>query len=57
MAVTPNNIGNNAGIRGVATDMSNALKVFSGLVLTSFDRKNIGVNLVKSQTISSGHTA
>ena len=57
MAITPNNIGNNAGVRGVATSMDNALKVFSGLVLTSFDRKNIGVNMVKSQTISSGHTA
>ena len=57
MAITPNNIGNNTGVRGVATSMDNALKVFSGLVLTSFDRKNIGVNMVKSQTISSGHTA
>lgn len=57
MAITPSNIGNNSGIRGVATSMDNALKIFSGLVLTSFDRKNIGVNMVKSQTISSGHTA
>lgn len=57
MAITPNNIGNNAGVRGVATDMANALKVFSGLVLTSFDRKNIAVGMVKSQTLANGHTA
>lgn len=57
MAITPNNIGNNSGIRGVATSMDNALKVFSGLVLTSFDRKNIGINMVRSQTITSGNVA
>lgn len=57
MAITMNNIGNNAGTLGVASDMANSLKVFSGLVMTAFDRKNIGVPLVKSQTISSGSSA
>ena len=52
-----NNIGNNAGTLGVASDMANSLKVFSGLVMTAFDRKNIGVAMVKSQTISSGSSA
>lgn len=54
MAITPVNIGNNSSTLGVATNMANALKVFSGLVMTAFDRKNIGVSMVKSQTIASG---
>lgn len=54
MAISPVNIGNNAGTRGVPTDMANALEVYSGLVMTSFDRKNIGLNHVKVKTVSSG---
>ena len=50
MAISPVNIGNNAGVRGVASDMDNALKVFSGLVLTAFERKNIGVGMIKVMT-------
>ena len=47
MAISPVNIGNNSGVRGVASDMDMALKVFSGLVLTAFERKNIGVGMIK----------
>lgn len=54
MAISPVNIGNNAGTRGVPTDMDNALEVYSGLVLTAFDRKNMALNHVKVKTIESG---
>lgn len=57
MAITANNIGNNTGIRGVPTDYDNAKEVFSGLVLTSFDRKNIGVGMIKTMSIPNGHSA
>lgn len=53
-AFTPINIGDNAGTRGVPTDMDLALKLFSGTVLTSFDRKNIGLGTVTTKSIDSG---
>jgi len=54
MAISPVNIGNNSGTRGVPTDMDNALEIYSGLVLTAFDRKNMGLGMVKVKTIESG---
>lgn len=54
MAYTPVNIGNNAGTRGVPTDMDLALKLFSGNVLTSFDRKNMALETVTTQSIGNG---
>lgn len=54
MAISPVNIGNNAGTRGVPTDMDNALEIYSGLVLTAFDRKNIALDHVMVKTVQSG---
>lgn len=54
MALTVNNIGNNAGTRGVPTDMANAMEIYYGSVLTAFDRKNIFLDLVTTKTIESG---
>ncbi len=54
MAYTPINISNNAGTRGEPDDMALALKLFSGTVLTSFDRKNIALETVTTKTIENG---
>lgn len=55
MAYTPIDIGNvNTGTRGVPTEMDNALKIYGGLVLTAFDRRNIALGMVKTKTISNG---
>ena len=41
MALTVNNIGNNStSPRGVPTDMENSIQIYSGMVLTAFERKN-----------------
>lgn len=55
MAISANNIGNLVtGIRGVPTDYDNVKEVFSGMVLTSFDRKNIALNLITTMSIQNG---
>ena len=54
MAYSPINISNNAGTRGDPSAMALALKLFSGTVLTSFDRKNIGLETVTTKTIENG---
>lgn len=54
MALTVVNIGNNAGTRGVPTDMANAIEIYSGMVLTAFERKTLFLNLVTTKTISAG---
>lgn len=55
MAYSPIDIGNvNSGTRGVPTEMDNALKIYGGLVLTAFDRRNIALGMVKTKTISNG---
>lgn len=54
MALAVNDIGSNAGTRGVPTDMANALEIYYGQVLTAFERKVILLDLVTSKTIDSG---
>lgn len=54
MALTVNNIGNNAGTRGVPTDMDNAMEIYYGSVLTAFERKNVFLDLVTTKSIDSG---
>jgi len=54
MAITPVNIADTTGIRGVPANMALAKEVFSGLVLEAFARKNLALNLVTSKTIQSG---
>ena len=55
MALTVQNIGNNnAGTRGVPTDMENSIQIYSGMVLTAFERKTLFLNLVNTKTIQNG---
>jgi hypothetical protein len=54
MALTVNNIGSNAGTRGVPTDMDNAMEIYYGSVLTAFERKNVFLDLVTTKSIDSG---
>lgn len=54
MAITANNIVGSTGVRGIPSEMANTLEVFSGMVMTGFDRKNIGVGLITVKTIASG---
>lgn len=54
MALTVVNIGNNSGTLGVPTDMANAIEIYSGMVLTAFERKTLFLNLVTTKTISAG---
>lgn len=54
MALTVQNIGNNSGTRGLPTDMDNSIEIYSGMVLTSFERKTLFLGLVMTKTIESG---
>ena len=55
MALTVNNIGNNnQATRGVPTDMENSIQIYSGMVLTAFERKTLFLNLVTTKTIQNG---
>ena len=55
MSLTVNNIGNfNTGTRGVPTDMENSIEIYSGMVLTAFERKTLFLGLVTTKTIESG---
>lgn len=55
MALTVQNIGNfNTGTRGVPTDMENSIEIYSGMVLTAFERKVMFLPLVSTKTIESG---
>ena len=54
MALLVNNIGSNAGTRGLPTDMDNALQIYYGSVLTAFDRKQVFLDLVTTKSIDSG---
>ena len=57
MAITTNNITDNAGVLGNPADMNLAKEIFSGLVMEAFDRKNIGLQMVYNQTIENGSSA
>lgn len=55
MALIVNNIGNNNTVpRGVPTEMENSIQIYSGMVLTAFERKTLFLNLVTTKTIQSG---
>lgn len=55
MALTVNNIGNNnAAVRGLPTEMENAMEIFYGSVLTAFDRKQVFLDLVTTKSIDNG---
>lgn len=55
MALTVNNIGNNSATPlGVPTEMANAIEIYSGLVMTAFERKTVFLPLVSTKTIDSG---
>lgn len=56
MAFTPSNPIGTSRTVGVS-DKQIALKVFSGEVLTSFDKKNIFMDIVQSRTIQNGKSA
>ena len=58
MAVNVINIGNNSSVpRGKPTEMTNALEVYYGQVLTAFERKNVFLDLVTVKTLQNGSSA
>lgn len=54
MALTVNDIGDYSSTRGVPTNMANAMEIYSGMVLTAFERKTLFLNLVTTKTIAAG---
>lgn len=54
MALTVNDIGYNTGTRGVPTDLANSIQIYSGQVMTAFERKTIFLNLVSVKTMENG---
>jgi len=54
MAITPNAF---TAVEQSGNRKALDLKVYSGEVLTAFDKKNIGLSLVKNRTISNGKSA
>jgi len=54
MAITANPF---TSIEGVGDRKALNLKVYSGEVLNAFDKKNIGLDLVKVRTIANGKSA
>ena len=52
--LTTVNLGNNAGTLGLPSDMDNAIEIYSGMVMTAFERKTVFLPLVSQKTAESG---